>query len=123
VSTPLFVVRWNKWLFTKGVVMSKKPHGSEHHIDPTSRGGAKTPDNTIDVPRKGFHNAYHIIFGNLFIEEIFSLIDNVWTKNGIIQERYVVGPKREIAWRKLFDRVRSAEKVKKIIKENFMKRA
>ena len=113
--------------------MAKKPHGSIHHMRPISRGGKRTPENelTIDVD---FHNAWHTLFGNLFLDEVITLIEKLWTdKSGRIQEKYLVGEfienrkgeekdKRLSAWKVICEDVRSASEAVKIIKDKFTKR-
>ncbi len=87
------------------------------------------------------HWAWHILFGNLMIEEVIGLIKYVWQDgSGVIQEKFIRGEirenkvlnkiiggkriKRDIrasAWKIIFGDTRSVKKTVKIIRHNFEK--
>ena len=103
--------------------MGKRTHGSTHHMRPISRGGKKTPDNelTIDI---NLHEAWHTLFGNLFLDEVITLIGKLWPdKSGQIQKKYLRGKDKRIsAWETIFGNTRSASEAVKIIKGKLTKR-
>lgn len=113
--------------------MSKKVHGSVHHIRPISRAGKRNPENELTIDAD-LHNAWHTLFGNLFVDEAITLIEHLWQdKSGRIQEKYLVGKKmksrkdrekdkRLSAWQAIFGNTRSASDAVAIIKHKFTKR-
>lgn len=118
--------------------MGRKAQGkiSAHHIVPTSRRGKRVPENELHINGK-FHNAWHVLFGNLFVEEAITIIKYCWQDGqGQIKERYLLGEMKEIkirrktfvvdkrllAWQTIFGDIRSAEDAIKIIQEIFIRK-
>ena len=61
---------------------------SNHHIEPTSRGGDDSDDNTCKIP-ESFHQAFHQVFHNLteqeqvkFVQEFNRIASNVDSLDG-----------------------------------------
>lgn len=112
--------------------MSKKPHGSVHHIIPISRGGKRIPENELKIDSQ-VHDAWHVLFGNLLVEEVITLIKYAWQEDsGRLKDKYLWGQvktikgkekdKRLFAWRTVFGDIYCAKEAIKTIKDKFTKR-
>lgn len=118
--------------------MSKKTYSKirVHHITPTSRRGERIPENELHI-YFNIHNAWHVLFGNLLIDEVVAIIKYCWQDGqGKIREKYLIGESKKIrrrgktfirdkrlsAWQTIFGDIRSADEVIRMIKETFTKR-
>jgi len=63
-----------------------------HHRKPRSRGGTDTspPNNVVTVVKK-YHQAYHLLFGNMQPNEIARVLTDAW----IDPDYYLVAVKRK----------------------------
>ncbi len=63
---------------------------TKHHILPRSRGGNGNGDNILKITRR-FHEAWHIVFGNMTPEEAIKFIEIIFWGTG--------GKKRKKIWK------------------------
>ncbi len=61
---------------------------TKHHIIPRSRGGNGNGDNILKITRR-FHEAWHIVFGNMTPEEAIRFIEIIFS---------IEGKKRKKVW-------------------------